>query len=164
MQVLPVTMTYPVDNEILTYGYNSDGSLNSVTSSLGDTYLASTKYDEAARILSMDYGASILRKTFTYFPWNIANQGGLLNTAVTTRLADSTTLQSFTYAYDKNANVSTIIDNQAGPQTQTFGYDLLNRLTSAVVTGGSNGLYNRVLSIQCNERKPLGEGRPDLLL
>ena len=36
----------------------------------------------------------------------------------------------------------TILDNQAGPQIQTFGYDQLNRLTSASAAGGSNGLYN----------------------
>lgn len=148
---LPVTMTYP-DNEILTYGYNTDGSLNSVTSNLGGTtpYLASTKYDEAGRIKSMDYGNSVIQKAFTYFPFNTAIQGGLLNTAVTTRLSDSTSLQNFAYTYDKNANVSTIVDNLAGPQTQTFGYDSLNRLTSAVVTGGTEGLYNESYSYDSN--------------
>lgn len=138
---LPKTMTYP-DNEVLTYGYNSDGSLNSITSSLVETYLASTKYDEAARILSMDYGASVLHKTFEYFPFNTTNQGGLLKKAVTKRVVGDVTLQNFDYTYDQNANVSTIVDNQAGPQTQTFGYDSLNRLKSAVVTGGTNGLYS----------------------
>jgi len=142
---LPVTMTYP-DSEVLTYGYNSDGSLDTVTSSLGSTYVADTQYDEAGRITNMGYGASILRKTFNYFAWNTTTNGGLLNTAVATRLSDSATLQNFAYTYDKNANVSTIIDNLAGPQTQTFGYDSLNRLTSANAAGGTNGLYNESYS------------------
>jgi hypothetical protein len=63
----------------------------------------------------------------------------LLNTAITTHLLDIAILQSLAYTYDKNANVSTITDNQAGPQTETFGYDSLNRLTSTAVTGGTNG-------------------------
>jgi RHS repeat-associated protein len=139
---LPITMTYP-DSEVLTYGYNSDGSLNTVTSSLGSsTYLGGMKYDEARRIQSMDYGAGIIRKTFTYFDWSVSVQGGLLEKAVTKRLGDNFTLQSFEYAYDANANVETILDNQAGPQTQTFAYDSLNRILSASVTGGIEGLYS----------------------
>ncbi len=138
---LPVEMVYP-DGEELTYLYNGDGSLNSVTSDLNGTYLAATQYDEAGRIKQLDYGASVLRKTFAYFPWNTTIQGGLLDTAVTSRTGDSTTLQSLAYTYDKNANVRTIVDNPAGPQTQTFTYDALNRLDSAVVTGGTSGLYS----------------------
>ena len=34
------------------------------------------------------------------------------------------------------------MDSLAGPQTQSFGYDALYRLTSASATGGSAGLYN----------------------
>jgi hypothetical protein len=119
-----------------------------VTSSLIDpstgaeyVYRTDTKYDEARRITSMDYGAGVLRKTFTYYPWNTATNGGLLNTAAATRLGDSAVLQSFAYSYDKNANVLSITDSLAGPQTQSFGYDSLNRLTNAAVTGGSSGLY-----------------------
>jgi RHS repeat-associated protein len=141
-------MKYP-DGEELTYGYKSDGTLDTVTSNLIDPstglaqiYLADTQYDEARRITSMDYGASVIRKAFNYYAWNTATNGGLLNTAITTRLTDNITLQSFEYGYDENANIQTIIDYQAGSQTQTFGYDALNRLTSAAVTGGSTGLYN----------------------
>jgi RHS repeat-associated protein len=143
---LPITMTYP-DGEILTYTYLNDGTLDTITSSLGQVYLNDVKYDEARRITSMDYGmdggSSILRKTFSYFDWNEAVNGGLLETAITTRVSGSASLQTLAYTYDENANVETITDNQAGPQTQTFGYDSLNRLTSAVATGGSNGLYNQ---------------------
>jgi RHS repeat-associated protein len=138
---LPVSMTYP-DAEILTYEYNNSGQLDSVSSSLGDTYLANTEYDEAGRITSMDYGASAVRKTFNYFAWTTPVQGGLLASTTTTRPSDQATIQSFAYTYDANANVMSILDNQAGPQTQTFGYDSLNRITSANVTGGANGLYS----------------------
>jgi len=33
------------------------------------------------------------------------------------------------------------VDSLSGPQTQTFTYDNLDRLTNSAVTGGSNGLY-----------------------
>jgi RHS repeat-associated protein len=146
---LPISMTYP-DNEILTYHYNSDGALNTVTSSLGNsTYVGGTKYDKFGRIISMDYGNSVLQKTFTYFPMGTVDQGGLLNTVVTTR-SDQTAIQNLTYSYDKNANVNTIVDALAGPQTQTFTYDSLNRIKSADVNDGTNGLYNETYDYDAN--------------
>ena len=145
---LPVHMTYP-DTEVLTYSYNNNGQLNSVSNGAGETYLASTNYDAAGRITGMNYGASILNKTFTYYPWNTTTNGGLLNTAVTTRLSGGATLQNLSYTYDKDANVQTIADSLAS-QTQTFDYDPLNRLTSAVVTGGSFGLYNESYEYDVN--------------
>jgi RHS repeat-associated protein len=146
---LPVKMIYP-DGEELTYGYNSDGTLNSVISNTGDTYLASTQYDEAGRIKQMTYGLNVIQKTFSYYTWNTANQGGLLSTAVATRIPDQQGLQNLAYTYDKNANVQTIVDSLAGPQTQSFGYDSLNRLTSAAVTGGTDGLYNESYQYDTN--------------
>jgi RHS repeat-associated protein len=138
---LPLTMTYP-DDEELTYTYLNDGTLDTITSSLGQVYLADVKYDAARRITSMDYGDSIVRKAFNYFDWNEPVNGGLLETAVTTRVSGNLTLQNLSYTYDENANVETITDSLAGSQVQTFSYDQLNRLTSAVVTGGTGGLYN----------------------
>ncbi|MCI0552520.1 MAG: hypothetical protein L0287_16340, partial [Anaerolineae bacterium] len=141
---LPVKMTYPVEGEELngedvTYGYNSDGSLNSVISNTGGTYLASTQYDEAGRITSMNYGANIIQKTFTYFPWNTPIQGGLLDKAITTR-SDNFILQSFEYDYDKNANIETILDHSNSDQKLCFSYDTLNRLTkSTTYEDGSKG-------------------------
>jgi len=39
-------------------------------------------------------------------------------------------------------NINTIVDSQAGPQTQTFTYDNLDRLLSSNVTGETSGLYS----------------------
>ena len=148
---LPVTMTYP-DAEVLTYQYNDRGQLDSVSSNLGSTYLASAAYDEAGRITSLEYGADVLRKEFSYFDWD-KPQGGLLKTALTTRLTDqatSATLQSFAYTYDENANVITITEAteatesepQPQPQIQTFAYDGLNRLIHADTSAASAGAYS----------------------
>ncbi len=46
-------------------------------------------------------------------------------------------MQYLGYTYDANGNVMTINDpNAGGPQTQTFTYDALDRLSSAVASGG----------------------------
>jgi YD repeat-containing protein len=50
------------------------------------------------------------------------------------------TLQDLNYTYDAVGNVWSIVDNKVtgGAQTQSFGYDALDRLTSASATGGSS--------------------------
>jgi YD repeat-containing protein len=47
-----------------------------------------------------------------------------------------------TYSYDNSGNILSIVDAINGPQTQSFAYDALQRLTNATATGGQNGLYN----------------------
>gem|GEM_PF-1646566 len=53
-------------------------------------------------------------------------------------------LQKLYYTYDAVGNVTTIKDYLAagGTQTQTFGYDALDRLAGATATGGSGGTYS----------------------
>ncbi len=61
-------------------------------------------------------------------------------------------LQDLRYTYDAMGNVLTLQDywnNNGGPQTQTFTYDALYRLTSAQVVGGLFGNYN-LESYSCN--------------
>ncbi len=135
---LPILMVYP-DGETLTYGYNSDGTLKTVSSSIGGTYLNDMQYDEAGRLKLIQYGANVINKTFNYFPFNTADMGGLLSSVTT---SSASPLQNLAYTYDKNGNVLTIVDSLSGPQTQTFTYDALNRITSAAATGGANGLYS----------------------
>jgi YD repeat-containing protein len=78
----------------------------------------------------------------TYFAWNAAGQGGRMQNMQTVRVSDSLSLQDLGYAYDANGNILSISDSLAGPQTQGFEYDSLDRLTSASATGGTDGLYN----------------------
>jgi len=57
-------------------------------------------------------------------------------------LSDSDSLQDLRYTYDANGDVLTIQDYLAGiPQTQTFTYNTLDRLTSGVASGGTGGTY-----------------------
>src|SRR6185369_16174695 len=56
-----------------------------------------------------------------------------------TSLADTgaAPLQSLAYSYDPAGNVTSIADGIAPSHGQTFGYDVLNRLTSATGAYGS---------------------------
>lgn len=90
------------------------------------------------------FGADQLRIDYHYRAWN--SQGGRLEWTSSGTSSGSTvnaTLQNFTYSYDPNGNVVSIVDALAGgAQTQSFGYDALDRLISAIVTGGNGGLYS----------------------
>ena len=74
-------------------------------------------------------------QTFNYHPWNAPAQGGRLHTL--TVQANGIYFQNLNYAYDLAGNVLTITDSMAGPQTQNFTYDSLNRLKTANAVGGA---------------------------
>jgi RHS repeat-associated protein len=78
-----------------------------------------------------------------YYPWTTANGQGRLQQlkAGTLTPNDPTSLQNVQYTYDAVGNVLTILDNKAGPQTQTFHYDSLDRLADATASGGTGGTY-----------------------
>jgi YD repeat-containing protein len=58
-----------------------------------------------------------------------------------TRLADEGThsLQNLSYSYDADDHVSSITDNERPGNSQTFVYDLLNRLVNASGAYGVHG-------------------------
>ena len=149
---LPVTMTYPVDNEVITFNYNNNMQLTKVFNEMGTptnfaddiNYAQTIAYDSAMRMIQLVRGANKLSSVFDYNDWNV--DGGRLQNLTTTRPADSATLQNITYDYDVVGNINTIADsNGATPpvvQTQSFTYDELDRLLSSSVTGGTNGIYS----------------------
>jgi len=47
----------------------------------------------------------------------------------------ATPVVSEDYAYDANGNITTVADLASGPRNKSFGYDALNRLTSATAAG-----------------------------
>lgn len=132
------SMIYP-DGETVYSTYNSRMQVDNVAS-LSGTYASSILYDSAGRMTHLIRGNNLLDTAYTYNPWN--TQGGRLQSLVTTKVSNQTNLQNFAYAYDSVGNINTILDSLSTPQTQTFGYDTLDRLISASVTGGTNGLYN----------------------
>lgn len=134
---LPTSLTYP-DGEVVNFTYNDQMLLESVIGT--DTYVQSIAYDTSSHMTEIVRGNGVLTTTYSYYPWT--QQGGRLQSLTTTRNSDQTTLQDLDYTYDPVGNILTIADALAGPQTQTFTYDALDRLTSANVTGGVDGLYS----------------------
>jgi YD repeat-containing protein len=76
-----------------------------------------------------------------YYPWN--SQGGGLNVigarsgtwdAGTLRFSNS--VLDLEYSYDNAGNITQIVNTDSSTEMQTYGYDALNRLTQASVTGG----------------------------
>jgi len=137
---LPITMTYP-DGEVVTNNYTSRMSLNSVigadpSTGSGQAYVQSTAYDSAGRMDDRLLGNN-LTQNYSYYAWTEqatvdsqqVGQGGRLRNLTVTGL------QNLTYTYDAGGNIRKINDTVTF-ETQNFGYDTLDRLTSSTVTGG----------------------------
>jgi RHS repeat-associated protein len=135
---LPKTMTYPVDNEVVTFTYNNNMLPTSVSGT--NTYAQSIAYDAANRMTEILRGVNKVHTDYTYNPWNA--DGGRLQNLTSTQVSPANNLQNLTYDYDSVGNINTIIDSLSGPQTQTFTYDVLDRVLTSSATGGSNGLYS----------------------
>ena len=112
-----------------------------IISVAGNANYASMVYDSAGRIDIRTLGNGLTQK-YLYKPWDAPAQGGRLDMMIAgTGAWDennhnfATTLQKSDYTYDSVGNITTIDDSMWG-ETQTFGYDSLNRLTSASATGG----------------------------
>ena len=140
-------MKYPSNNssgvsEQVNYTYLNQLLLDTVIGT--STYVYNTDYDAAGRVSLRELGASsLIHNHYTYFDWIITNGQGRLSNILSQK--STTDLQNLSYSYDANGNVLTIQDylDKTGnnPQTQTFTYDELDRLTSAVAVNGTNGTY-----------------------
>jgi RHS repeat-associated protein len=141
------TMTYPGGNtnqagEVVTYSYTSQMTLQSMLGS--STYLFSTDYDAAGRVVARKLGtpwANNIKTTYTYYGWNSIGEGGRLDTLTSVNTYNGTTYQNFHYTFDNDGNITQIDDALAGPQTQSFSYDELNRLKTAQANAGNGGGY-----------------------
>ncbi len=144
------SMDYPASNdgttgEVVNYSYLNQMLLDRV-SSAANTYVNNTDYDAAGRVDMRELGLSgsspLIQVDYTYFNRTDANGQGRLKQIMSGSPADPDSLQDLRYTYDTNGNVLTIQDYKAGsPQTQTFTYDNLDRLSTAQASGGSGGTY-----------------------
>jgi len=129
-------MEYP-DDERVHYNYNSRMLLESVIGT--STYVSSTTYDSAGRMDLRTFGNGT-QTDYTYYPWTA--QGGRLQTFRSGTTGNPTSLQDLAYAYDAVGNISQIT-NSIASETNTYGYDTLNRLTSWTLNGVTeNYSYN----------------------
>ncbi len=138
---LPTWMRYPDGEEVL-FTYLRQKQVNSVSGS--SLYVQATQYDPAGRVELRTLGNNQLRIDPGYFGWTV--QGGRLQW-LRGGATTNEDLQKLEYAYDAVGNVSWIKDYlTGGVQTQSFGYDGMDRLTSAAATGGSGGTYSESYS------------------
>ena len=137
-------MTYPGGNsgqagEVVTYEYNSQTLLKSMHSPEMN-YVPEIVYDAAGRVDEMTLGeglnngvlSPILEKDYGYYAWN--TQSGRTQSSSVQSLINNINLQTLTYTYDPNGNITQMIDaRQSGSETLNYAYDSVNRLKT--VTG-----------------------------
>ncbi|HZE86742.1 MAG TPA: PA14 domain-containing protein [Methylomirabilota bacterium] len=120
------TQTYP-DNEVVTYAFNTQGEINSVTGS--STIMSNIDYNALGKITQKDF-ANGLTTNYTYntndFRLNRIQTG---------------TVQDMNYTYDNVGNVATRTNNLTS-KTENFTYDDLDRLKTATESAsGYNYAY-----------------------
>jgi RHS repeat-associated protein len=137
---------YPSNNnkgegEMVNYTYLPQMMLDSVSGT--STYVYNTDYDAAGRVDLRQLGSSgLINQDYSYFDWDVWCGAGRLQ-QIQTGIDEPTSLQYLQYTYDANGNVLTIQDYKAGsPQTQTFTYDALDRLSTAKAENGTYGYYS----------------------
>ncbi|MBL7197061.1 MAG: RHS repeat-associated core domain-containing protein, partial [Candidatus Omnitrophica bacterium] len=121
------SVTYP-DTVVVKYEYNKQGGIKKVYSpgTGGDVvYVQDTKYNANGQIEEITYGNG--RKTTYNYDLNNLRLERLL----TANTAGSDPVQDLSYIFDPVGNVKQITD-VVNSNTQSFSYDDLNRLTSAI--------------------------------
>lgn len=141
---LQTWVSYPADNQGGLGGYMISTYTNQLTLDKtygAEQYVKETFYDAAGRVVRREMGDSgSLVTQYSYNPWT--TQGGRLQQLGAGTNGNPTALLNLQYNYDAVGNVLNIQDYVSGnPQTQSFGYDDLYRLTSAGASGGSLGNY-----------------------
>jgi RHS repeat-associated protein len=110
-----------------------------VTSDDGTQYVASTTYNAQGQVTEqrLDSGANGFTRQSVY------NANTLrLETLKAGTAAPFENLQKLAYAYDLAGNVQTLTDTANSGQVQTFGYDWLDRLTTAATNAAGVGQYS----------------------
>jgi RHS repeat-associated protein len=126
--------TYP-DGERLTYGYDSGGQVTTVRGvkdSKDYTYLGRQDYDKFENKVLTETGSGV-RTTYSYD----AEDRRLAT--LKSQQPDGREFQNLSYQYDNVGNITQLANDVpvppakglGGPSKQTFGYDDLNRLTTA---------------------------------
>ena len=120
-----LNITYP-DNEVVSYGYDCGGQLQSITNNSSYTYLNNVTYDRFGAKTSQAYGNGIATD-YSYH-------------SLTRRLTgiSSNDGTSISYTYDPVGNVTQVASSYSWMQgqnlTETFTYDASDQLVSASET------------------------------
>ena len=129
------SITYP-DGTLVTRKYNAAGYLNQVSArpagSTTTTTLATIGHLPFGPIASATFGNG------TAESWTHDHD---YRTTGITDILSGKNLQKLAYGFDNDDNVKTITDAVRAANSQALGYDVLNRLTSAVSGTGGYGSY-----------------------
>ncbi len=111
----------------------------SVTGDDGTQYVTGTTYNAQGQVTEqrLDSGANGFTRQSLYNPSTLR-----LETLKAGTAAPFENLQKLAYAYDLAGNVQTLTDATNGGQAQSFGYDWLDRLTSAATNAAGVGQYS----------------------
>jgi RHS repeat-associated protein/uncharacterized repeat protein (TIGR01451 family) len=150
-------ITYPADTsgtntngEQVHYDYDTQRQLNLtgvrlIANGVTRNLATNMTYNQYGQVKGMSYGTTpALNQTYNYFDLDEVNGIGRLESVATANL------WTLNYTYDAVGNVMTINSQYAASsQMQTFGYDFLNRLTSASAPGPGGGYsesytYNQI--------------------
>ena len=138
-----VSITYPGGNngeagEVVSNSYNDVGQLTGV-SGAGVQYLSAAAYNPLGQPteLQLDTGGNGLWRNFDYDAGTLR-----LQTLRAGKNGAHDDIQKLSYAYDNVGNVLSITDALNANQIQSFGYDWLNRLTSAATNAAGTGQYD----------------------
>ncbi len=128
------SITYPSGNKV-TYNYDNQARILSVTVKIG-----STTKTVASNLSYIPFGP---RKRLYFGNGLRRDEGHDLDYRLTSIVTSGH--QSLAYSYDANNNITNITNGIISSQTQGFGYDLLNRLTSVNSSSGNHGYtYDKV--------------------
>ncbi|WKZ20521.1 MAG: RHS repeat-associated core domain-containing protein [Candidatus Jettenia sp. CY-1] len=145
------TITYP-DSTVIKYEYDTGGNLYRVKdNSTGFVYAAYTDYNALGQIGRIDFGNGV-NTVYQYLPQN--NRLYSINTS-SPNPGFSNLLISLSYTYDNVGNITGIADYPDITRNRTYGYDDLNRLTSATSPSYGGTLtwqYNTIGNMAYNSR------------
>jgi RHS repeat-associated protein len=143
------TETYP-DGEVVNYSYDTGGQLTGLKGAT--SYLTGCSYYATGKISEFIYGNNV-KTNYDYYD-TAAETDSSAGTTFSNRLkqirvSKSNDLLNLNYQYDQAGNVKAKRDSLASKYSETYGYDDLNRLTSASSTsyGNKNFAYDTVNNI-----------------
>ncbi len=146
---LPTAYTYDPASRVASITYPSGWTVSQTRDIMGRIWQLPVATPSAASV-----GNAITNATYEPFgPLYTLTYGNGANEARSFDLdyrvlsltdAGTSALQNLSYSYDANDNVSSIADGVTPTHSQTFGYDVLNRLTAATGAYGAFGwTYDR---------------------
>jgi RHS repeat-associated protein len=131
-------ITYP-NGMAVGYGY-SVGKQTAMAVNIGgatSNVITNAKYQAYGPIAEWTYGNGLTRSYG--FDQNYTAGDGRLTSIAT--MNGTTSLQSLQYGYDANDRITKITNAVNGNLTQSFGYDVLSRLTGVASVSGNQSFY-----------------------